>query len=159
MNDTKRLNHLTFAECDERTPEERKWVHFCGEWDGLAITPACDEWECCSCYLSDVKKQKEDDFFKAFPAVKRPILMSGMYDDMSEEDMVRLVHNQEEHEAWALAQSFGEYCESVRAAEIQEEADLQERWSAQLQKEADDFSMLSLSAAELPDENWNKENG
>lgn len=151
----KRLNEITFASKDIRTDEEKPWVHFCGEWDGLAITPACDEWECCGCYTTEAKKQKEDDFFKKFPGVKRPQKMSDMYDDISEEDMNRMIAAQEEHEAWAVSQSFGEYCQSVREQEIREEAALQERWKAKLENEADDFAMLSLSAAELPDEEWN----
>lgn len=131
---SKRLNELTFSSTAKMSDEEKPWIHFCGDWDGLAITPACDEWENCSCYTAEAKKQKEDAFFAKFFDVPRPQKMSDMYDDMSEEDMRLLIHNQEEYEAWALAAN-------------------------QVQEKPDDFSMLSLSAAELPDEKWNPENG
>lgn len=148
INNPQRLNEITFASQDIRTEEEKKWVHFCGDWDGLAITPACDEWECCGCYSSEVKKQKEDDFFKAYPDVERPRRMSDMYDDMSEEEMQAAISTQEDYEAWMLAQQpvipVG-LCANVNAFSYPE-----------LQ---DDFALLSLSAAELPDEKWNPENG
>lgn len=153
----KRLNELTFSPTAKLTDEEKPWVHFCREWDGLAITPACGEWECCSCYTAEIKKQKEDDFFKKFPDVERPQKMSdGWPDELDEDEIEEIIAVQEDYEAWAVSQSFGEYCQSVREQEIQEEAALQERWKAKLENEADDFAMLSLSAAELPDEEWNQ---
>ena len=37
-----------------RSSKKCEHAHYCGDWDGMFITPLTDEYECCSCMCDGV---------------------------------------------------------------------------------------------------------
>jgi len=58
-------NSIYGKTCPRLTKEElQQGAHYCWDWDELFVCPATREWECCTCYSKEEKKEAEELYFK-----------------------------------------------------------------------------------------------